>query len=140
MGKGRFLRVCGLSAERLLAQAMAAGYWTALTVVLVGPRWGRLSVWGRELPEGADRLEHFFAFALLAMLIHWAGWFRRPLALAAVLCAYAVMTELAQMLVPSRIFDPLDLIANVAGMAAGLGVFQVPWSKIVRGKNLTRRD
>lgn len=105
---------------RTVVRVLTAGYWVALTLALVLPRstWG-LS-WGNNLPEGADRLEHVAAFALLAVLVFWAGWVKYPTAMVAVLGLYALFTELVQSVVPSRIFDPVDLVANVAGIALGL--------------------
>jgi VanZ family protein len=66
-----------------------------------------------------DKLNHVGCFALLAVLAWWAGC--RPLwAVGAGLLAFGVLIEVAQSAVPTRSADPLDLVADLLGIALGL--------------------
>jgi hypothetical protein len=77
-----------------------------------------------ELPQ-SDKLVHFAAFGLLALLYVAARRARGPLApgfawrSAAVLIPYAAVDEYLQQAF-GRTTDPVDLAANCAGIAAAL--------------------
>ena len=79
-----------------------------------------------------DHLLHFTAY-LLICLYYLAGmklgyrlFSTKPLFkfIIAVLLLAAV-TEVVQLWVPARAFNPFDLVANVAGLAAGVGVIWI---------------
>ena len=67
---------------------------------------------------GADKLVHAGLFALLAATAVWR-FGRRP-AVVVGLVAYAVLSEVAQgLLLADRSGDPLDVVADLVGTAAG---------------------
>lgn len=66
-----------------------------------------------------DKLNHVGCFALLAVLAWWAGC--RPLwAVGAGLLVFGLLIEVAQSAVPTRSADPMDLVADLLGIALGL--------------------
>ena len=84
---------------------------------------------GRALPESVllsfDKLLHLVAFLGFAVL-----WLRvAPRAVGRVLAwglAFGVLIEVYQHLAPvGRRFDPLDVLADAAGLAVGLAVYAV---------------
>ncbi|MDX1584113.1 MAG: VanZ family protein [Thermoanaerobaculia bacterium] len=77
----------------------------------------------------ADLLMHFLGWIAGAACGGWAYPFARRLFLASALWAYSFAIELAQVFVPTRSFDPLDLIANAAGIAVALLGFD-----LIRGR------
>lgn len=99
----------------LLAALVAALTWLALT-----PRPPLL------LDTGWDKANHALAFAVLAAnaALAWRRMPRRALVWAAVLLAYGALIELAQSFVPGRDAEPLDLLADAAGIAAGLAALR----------------
>lgn len=85
-----------------------------------------LSLPGETLPEAVllsfDKLLHFVAFFVLALL-----WLRAyPARAGRILAAgllFAPLSEVYQHLMPiGRMFSPLDALADVVGLAVGLGV------------------
>jgi membrane-associated phospholipid phosphatase len=68
---------------------------------------------------GADKVLHFGLFALLAALI--AAWCEAPAAIVTLssLGGLTVIDEVLQRWVPSRSFDPIDLVCTLAGILAG---------------------
>lgn len=74
----------------------------------------------------SDLCLHFGAFSVCAGMCGCLvtpstdAWKRKVMVVA--LVAYAVGTELAQQAIPRRTCDPLDAIANVCGIVAGLYV------------------
>lgn len=71
-----------------------------------------------DLP-GMDKLAHLGMFALPALFLRAAGV--RWRLLAAVFAAHAVLSEVIQgTLLPHRSADPLDALADVAGLSLGL--------------------
>ena len=82
-------------------------------VVLFSPSDGGVSAF-----PGSDKLVHLVLFALLAAATRWR-FGRRTVALA-VLVVYAVTSEVVQgVLMDSRSGDPLDVVADLAGVALG---------------------
>jgi VanZ family protein len=78
---------------------------------------------------GLDKIVHFAAFAVLAVLCCWAVSCRWRLNLArlswivAALTAYAALDELLQIPIPGRTADPLDWFADLAGATCGAIAF-----------------
>jgi VanZ family protein len=76
------------------------------------------------LSTGWDKSNHLLAFACLAIvsvMAHWQSpkqWWQ----LASVLLLYAIGIELAQHFLPPRSADWLDVVADMTGAAAGLGL------------------
>jgi len=104
-----------------------------------------LALWtpGNKLPQPlefdfADKLEHFFVFAVLSFLWSRAGtldpykkikkgrltanifWFS---------IVFPVLAEYIQRLVPNRAFDWGDILANLIGSATGLIVFFILYKR-----------
>lgn len=81
------------------------------------------------VPEGTDKLEHFFAYALLA-----AGavqLFARRLSLLSACLALALLgiglEQLQGGMGLGRAMDPRDALANTFGVLAGLATVFTPW-------------
>ena len=67
---------------------------------------------------GADKFVHLLLFALLAGTTRWR--FGAALSGLVIVAAYAVVSELIQgFALPGRSGDPLDVVADLAGVAAG---------------------
>ena len=82
-------------------------------VVLFSPSDGGVSLF-----PGSDKLVHLVLFSLLAAATRWR-FGARPVALT-VLVAYAVASEVVQgVLMTTRSGDPLDVVADLAGVALG---------------------
>ena len=82
-------------------------------VVLFAP-----SADGTPTFPGADKLVHLLLFALLAGTTRWR--FGPALAGLVIVAAYAVVSELIQgFALPGRSGDPPDVVADLAGVAAG---------------------
>ncbi len=75
------------------------------------------------LPRHWDKLAHFAAWALLAVLlargVRGRGGLWAPLAMAVV---YGLVDEVHQSFVPGREMSALDLLADALGAAAGVGI------------------
>jgi VanZ family protein len=97
-------------------------YWLALFTATHYPRVPDPA----QIPNG-DKVLHFGAFAVLASL-WWA--FVRPVGgrgvwlAAAVLIPYAALDEWLQQFT-GRFTDPMDFVANAAGVAVALAVLEV---------------
>lgn len=103
-----------------IVRFLAAGYWLVLSLGLLMPPqlFGPLRV--QRYVDGGDRAEHLVAFAILAALVTCAEWTERLVETALILVAYAVATELAQALIPWRVYDPVDIVVNLAGILSGI--------------------
>lgn len=79
---------------------------------------------GAVLPDftAADKFVHGLAYFLL--MVWFSGLYarRRHAFIALLLIVFGLGLELAQARLPYRWFDPLDLLANVAGVLLGLGL------------------
>jgi VanZ family protein len=79
---------------------------------------------GPELPAWTRVVAHFGEYFVLAALWIWAlspGLRARALPLAAAISLlYAISDEYHQSFVPGRVSDPLDVLADAAGIAAAL--------------------
>jgi VanZ family protein len=84
-----------------------------------------LMPWSIDMPSsGWDKADHVAAFAVLAFTGLWA-WRDHPTVHRRVLVsllALGVAIELAQILVPGRMADWRDVVADTAGVLIGLGV------------------
>jgi Predicted integral membrane protein len=117
------------SQRRWLAVVGIGLYWMLLLTLTHWP--GKPEpVHSRQIPH-LDKLEHLTAFAGLAALACVGVAAFRPvtplafLGIAGVLAAYAALDELTQGWVRNRTPDMRDWIADMLGMAMGIGAFLV---------------
>ncbi len=76
-----------------------------------------------SVPDGPDALSvvfHVAAYAALAFTLVLPGGLRRPAVVLGLVALSALATEGLQSLTATRTADPMDLLADVAGGAAGL--------------------
>lgn len=71
-------------------------------------------------PGQLDKLIHAVVFAFCAFFVTraWQGEFSLTM-LGVLLAVFAVLTELAQVYIPGRSGDVLDIVADAAGLVAG---------------------
>jgi hypothetical protein len=98
---------------------LAVAYTVALFAVC--------SIPGHSIPFSAlwswDKLWHLLGFAMLIVLWRRAGY--GGVAVAGGAFAYGVAIEIWQHVAPiGRFFDPLDILANAAGVVVGALVFE----------------
>ena len=93
-------------------------YWVALVAATHYPR---VRIPG-ELPSG-DKIIHFAAFAILALLV-WQVLARRTWLAAAILIPYAAVDEYTQQFV-GRYTELADWVANTAGIVCMLAVLEI---------------
>ena len=75
-------------------------------------------------PPGVDKAVHLLLFAVLALTGRWAG-VRLPV-LAVLLAVYAGLSEVLQAVTPlARSGSLADVVADVAGIALGAGVWEL---------------
>lgn len=104
----------------LLIRLACAAYWSALTVLLLAPEPTKLLGLEPKTVASIDRGSHFVFFLTLALLVVASrGPIRRNF-VALALVAYAFVTEGLQWFVPTRHVDPVDLLENLLGLAAGV--------------------
>ncbi len=105
------------------ARLVCLAYWVLLSVLLLVP--DPLALLGIERLPGppSRKLEHFILFTLLTVLVHASRIPIRPGILAAILITYAIGIEALQSLVPPRSVELLDLLENLAGLAAGTAIW-----------------
>lgn len=94
---------------------------------------------GVDLGSGLDKVAHFAAFAVLGLALgrgrEASGW---PWAAALALgLLYAATDELHQALVPGRVPDAADWVADALGTAAGLFCFH-RWRRRRPGRSPAR--
>lgn len=114
------------------AAAPAMFGWRALlTAAVLGVCW--LAFRQHPLPTadtGWDKLNHFSAFAVLAFCaergFRLRGWRLPGVPLA--LLAFGVLIELVQSQIPGRSAEVADVLADAAGIAAGL-LLAAAWRK-----------
>jgi VanZ family protein len=114
--------------------------------------WGLLIYWplllvGTHLPAGpsaatlpfSDKLIHFTAYAILAGLAYFwlrgrgLSWIRVMIVLWFALALHGIADELTQGPVPGRSPDPLDALADTAGISVGLLLARlIDWIRDVR--------
>jgi VanZ family protein len=115
--------------------------WTAVAAYMLAIFWSSSQSVLPSLPgRPSDKLLHFAAYAVLSLLVVWAGtrgrWRRttgRVVLLATLICAaYGYSDEVHQRFVPDRQYDLRDLAADVlGGMTAGAAAWA--WGIISRG-------
>ena len=105
---------------------VCAAYLLALTAGLLAPHGGSIFLpkFAAGLGDYPD-LQHFLAFVLLALLVAAARWPIARWPAITALVGYAVLTELAQAVIPGRTADLWDGLANLAGLAVGAGVWKI---------------
>ncbi len=100
-------------------------YWLLL---FAGTHLPRVGISG---PRFFDKVLHFSAYLVLAVLtclcVRWRRQLTLPvyLGIVAVLAAYATIDELLQIPIPQRTGDPWDWLADVLGVLAGAAAFAV---------------
>lgn len=103
--------------RRLRPYGPALGW--ALVLLWLGSRPG---VAGPDVP-GLDKVAHFMIYGILGSLAGWgwrhAGNVPRALVVIALACAVGAADELNQRRVPARTADPLDFMADAAGVVLG---------------------
>jgi VanZ family protein len=98
-----------------------AVYWVAIAIGTHLPTTLDIS------PKVNDKIKHFTAFAVLAMLLAYAtngrNLVRRFATIAFILIAYAAADEWTQRFIPGRVPDVADFTADCGGVAAGLAIY-----------------
>jgi VanZ family protein len=117
--------------------------WVVVAAYMLAIFWSSSRTSLPDLPgHPSDKLLHFGAYAVLSLLVVWAGtsgrWRQttgRVVLLATLICAaFGYADEVHQRFVPRRQFDLRDLGADViGGMTAGAAVWA--WGIISRGGN-----
>jgi VanZ family protein len=108
----------------VLRLAHAPAWFAASALLLALLAWGSLMP-GSDVPgpQDLDKLEHFSAYALLAVWFSGLVSRGRYWAVAAGLAALGVLLEMLQQAMHlGRQADVMDVAANVAGICAGLAV------------------
>jgi VanZ family protein len=103
------------------AVILLAAYWLAIFVGTHLP--SIISV----APDVNDKSKHFIAFFFLGVLMCYVTnsprWFRRFATIGLVGMLYAAIDELTQYFVPGRHPDPMDFLADSAGLWTGISVY-----------------
>ena len=117
--------------------------WTVVAAYMLAIYWSSSRSALPNLPgHPSDKLLHFAGYAVLSLLVIWAGtrgrWRRAPgrlVLLATLICGvYGYVDEVHQRFVPGRQYDLLDLGADALGaMTAGVAVWA--WGIISRGSD-----
>jgi hypothetical protein len=119
-GRGRFV----------LALAYSAALWAVCSIPGDSIPFSVLMSW--------DKLWHLLGSAILFVLWRRAGYPGFAVAVAAV--AYGVAIEIWQHVAPiGRFFDPLDILANAAGVAVGMRFFHATGQAEHRQTRATQR-
>jgi VanZ family protein len=103
-----------------------AAWWCAIGLVVVASLVPAMLL--PQVPAGGDKLEHFAAYGLLALMAVQLFAPRRALVRAAVgLVLLGMILELAQgLLTSTRQMDIHDALANSAGVLAGVASVLTP--------------
>ena len=108
---------------------------------MMARRWGPAVVWAAVIllstsipgptlppgPAGADKIAHFLAYGILgllalrAALAHGGSWGRTIALTLAGIAMFAAVDEWHQGLVPGRLPDVADWVADMAGATFGAG-------------------
>jgi VanZ family protein len=73
---------------------------------------------------GWDKSNHLLAFGVLAVLGRF-GWPTSPIPIFAGLAGFALLIEVLQGMTPWRSADPMDVLADMVGLALGGVVYRV---------------
>src|SRR5688572_26777814 len=107
----------------LIVVTLAAAYWLLLFTLT------HIDLTPPSPVEGADKLAHATAYALLAFLLCWAAsnFWRFGCGLAVcvvgVIAVYGAIDELTQGFTESRSPDAWDWVADLVGATAGVAAF-----------------
>jgi VanZ family protein len=77
---------------------------------------------------GLDKLVHFAGFGFMAIAALGASQglsLRKRGAMIAGVCLFGVLIEAGQLFCPYRTFNPVDIVANMCGVAFGVGVWRM---------------
>ncbi len=122
----------GAAMKPFLRPALWLGLWCAAVVLVVV--FSLISAPSLpEVPQGGDKVEHFLAYALLSAgaVQLWGNW-RVLRAVAIGLVCLGVALEFAQgLLTSTRMFDPMDALANTVGVIGGLLSIFTPWQDLL---------
>ena len=106
-----------------LAVAVLAVYWVVIFTGTHLPQTIDIT------PKMSDKLKHFTAFfglgALLCYVTNGSGFWRRFGMIGAVGMTYAALDEWTQRLVPGRVADPMDFVADSAGLWTAILLYVV---------------
>ncbi len=110
----------GGAARVALVVAAAAAVLVQLVVLYVP------TAPGVPLFPGADKVIHLLVFAVPVLLLLLAG--AEPRVVVGVLALHAGVSEVVQgALLPDRSGDPVDALADLAGVALGWTVWRLAW-------------
>lgn len=118
-----------------LIRLACVAYWLMLTVLLLVPDPIKLLGLKRATVAAMGQGTHFFFFLALAVLVSASRWPIRGGVLAAALVGFAFVTEGLQWFVPRRHVDPIDLIENLAGLLAGVLIWQAFSKMTAKGRS-----
>jgi VanZ family protein len=128
----------GRSRLKLVMFVVCAAYWVGiflLTHLPQTPDLGRLQQYLARI-ENPDKAAHMAAYTVLGVLMCAAGAARaRPTwrlyaVVLATVALYACFDELTQRLVPNRMADFRDWIADMLGAGIGVTSFSVAWEVV----------
>lgn len=103
-------------------------YWLLLFVATTLP--------AKDLPDThvSDKIEHFTAYFILAVLLNFAIMFQNKyiklrrkawLLTLIIISSYAALDELHQLFIPGRDCDILDWVSDTSGVLLGLALVKV---------------
>jgi len=110
--------------KRWCGRALAACFvlFTAAAVVPYGARAETIVVFS----VGLDKWIHFAGFGFMAVAAMGRtvdlSWWRKGTTVAGV-ALFGLAIETVQFFIPYRTFNPLDIVANLCGTAAGVGLW-----------------
>ena len=95
-----------------------------------------------QIPQVNDKVLHFLTFVLLTIAFYWILDTTRRRALNLTLLVVTVVlglgSEALQELVTTRVFDPLDMGANVVGSLCALGLCTLYHNRMLERKRQAR--
>ena len=99
-------------------------WFLGVIVVIVGTLLPRDSapITALDKLDISDKVEHFAAYMVLALLPALHERWRTVAILAAALVGLGVLLEFGQLLSPGRDFEIADMVADAAGVCAGIAV------------------
>ena len=102
-------------------------YSIVLTVLLLAPNPDEVVGFGGVSISSCGAVAiHFWAFSVLALLVHGARWPKRvDWKLVGILAIYGIATESLQALVPARAVELHDFTENILGLVAGTGAYWI---------------